>query len=104
MKSIEDRKANFNSNTYEPLSVEDRKRENGIPAGLKNIGNTCYFNSLLQVYYNMPEFVNVILQYKDDDIPLKAPQHIVVPEKPVDQPQSNNQQDAPAAAQPQAQP
>jgi uncharacterized UBP type Zn finger protein len=37
---------------------------------LKNIGNTCYFNSILQVYYNLPEFVNAILEFKDDGEPL----------------------------------
>lgn len=70
MRSIAAQKENINANTYEPLNAEDRKRENGVPAGLKNIGNTCYFNSLLQVYYNMPEFVNLILSYEDDNIPL----------------------------------
>jgi len=46
--------------------VQDRKREENIPAGLKNNGNTCYFNSLLQVYYNIPEFVKAIYEFVDD--------------------------------------
>jgi uncharacterized UBP type Zn finger protein len=41
-----------------------------MPCGLKNIGNTCYFNSILQVYYNIPEFVNAILEFQDDGVPL----------------------------------
>lgn len=56
--------------TNEPLKPEDRKREAGIPCGLKNIGNTCYFNSLLQAYYNIPGLVKPILEFKDDDKPL----------------------------------
>jgi len=41
-----------------------------VPCGLKNIGNTCYFNSILQVYFNIPGFVEAILDFKDDDFPL----------------------------------
>ena len=44
-------------------------REENQPAGLRNIGNTCYFNSLLQVYYSIPEFVIQILDYKCDEQP-----------------------------------
>lgn len=39
--------------------------------GLKNIGNTCYFNSILQVYFNMPGFVNAIFSFQDDGAPLQ---------------------------------
>ena len=44
--------------SVEPLPPDQRMREENQPAGLRNIGNTCYFNSLLQVYFSMPEFVN----------------------------------------------
>jgi len=43
--------------SYEPLNAEQRLREEGTPVGLKNVGNTCYLNSILQVYFNLPEFV-----------------------------------------------
>ena len=33
--------------TYEPISPEFSLRENDMIVGLKNIGNTCYFNSIL---------------------------------------------------------
>ena len=50
---------------YEPIArVDQRLREQNQPTGLRNIGNTCYFNSLLQVYYTLPKFVSEILRFE----------------------------------------
>ncbi|KAJ4459325.1 hypothetical protein PAPYR_4615 [Paratrimastix pyriformis] len=38
------------------------KREPGMPTGLCNVGNTCYFNSLLQTYFMMPAFRRAVLE------------------------------------------
>ena len=32
----------------------------GTPVGLKNVGNTCYFNSLMQTYFMIPKLVEEI--------------------------------------------
>ena len=34
------------------------------PAGLKNIGNTCWFNSIVQALYTLPYFRQLILNYR----------------------------------------
>ncbi|CAD8202909.1 unnamed protein product [Paramecium octaurelia] len=53
---------------------QQKMRVNGIPCGLKNIGNTCYFNSLMQIYFFNSQFVKTImafqppLQHKDAKI------------------------------------
>ena len=52
--------------THEPLPPDQRLREKNQPAGLRNIGNTCYFNSLIFIYYSMPEFVHQILTFPED--------------------------------------
>lgn len=70
LQSMQETRENINSNSYEPLNPEQRKREESQPCGLKNIGNTCYFNSLLQVYYNLPRFVSEILEFVDDGVRL----------------------------------
>eukprot|EP00177_Eucheuma_denticulatum_P007433 GFKZ01013528.1.p1 GENE.GFKZ01013528.1~~GFKZ01013528.1.p1 ORF type:complete len:929 (-),score=187.03 GFKZ01013528.1:3639-6425(-) len=42
--------------------IKDRMRKDlDQPVGLKNIGNTCYLNSLLQVYYHLPDFRRAIM-------------------------------------------
>lgn len=47
---------------YEP-PIEERMRKEENAVGLRNIGNTCYFNSLLQIYFSLPSFVEKILAF-----------------------------------------
>jgi ubiquitin carboxyl-terminal hydrolase 25/28 len=51
--------------SFDPISPEDRVRAEGVPVGLKNVGNTCYFNSLLQAYFMIPKFVQEVLAFKE---------------------------------------
>ncbi len=60
---------------YDPQDFdtpEERMRQEGVPVGLVNIGNStscvcdpvaCYFNSLLQTYFKMPVFVETIMKF-----------------------------------------
>lgn len=34
-----------------------------LPAGLKNLGNTCYLNSVLQCMKSVPEFAETLAKY-----------------------------------------
>ncbi len=34
------------------------------PVGLKNIGNTCWFNSIVQALYTLPYFRQLILNFQ----------------------------------------
>lgn len=38
------------------------------PAGLKNIGNTCWFNSVVQVLYTLPYFRHLIFNFQSPTI------------------------------------
>ncbi|CAD8068078.1 unnamed protein product [Paramecium primaurelia] len=50
---------------------EGKIRIDKIPCGLLNVGNTCYFNSLLQTYYFISDFVSPIIKCKFDHINLQ---------------------------------
>jgi ubiquitin carboxyl-terminal hydrolase 25/28 len=38
----------------EPIQMDQRDRDPDIPVGLKNVGNTCYFNSFMQAFFFLP--------------------------------------------------
>ncbi|EAS07365.3 ubiquitin carboxy-terminal hydrolase (macronuclear) [Tetrahymena thermophila SB210] len=46
------------------FNLTDRIRKKNHPVGLMNVGNTCYFNSLIQSYFNNSEFCKYILKYR----------------------------------------
>lgn len=61
MDSIEQNRGSQVS--FEVMNPEQRKRQDCTPCGLKNVGNTCYFNSLLQTYFFNNEFVKRVLKF-----------------------------------------
>lgn len=69
------------------LDIDQRIRKDlDQPVGLRNIGNTCYLNSLLQVYYHLPEFRNAIMSFRP---PVQfTPTAIMQPQTPPSQQQS----------------
>ena len=66
-QSIRDANKQYGTGDYSLVGYENpinRKRtDTTIPVGLKNIGNTCYFNSLLQTYFAIPDIRNAVLQF-----------------------------------------
>lgn len=47
-----------------PLGKSDRNVSEW-PVGLQNIGNTCYLNSLLQFYFSIRPFRDMVLHFED---------------------------------------
>jgi ubiquitin carboxyl-terminal hydrolase 25 len=64
-KAIEESLKVNTQGTYEPLDSESRARKGGEPIGFKNIGNTCYFNSLMQTLFRVEPFYRELVQLKD---------------------------------------
>ncbi|XP_077985695.1 ubiquitin carboxyl-terminal hydrolase 25-like isoform X3 [Glandiceps talaboti] len=47
----------------DPLNPYERKRNNGWPVGLKNVGNTCWFSAVIQSLFHLPVFRHLVLQF-----------------------------------------
>lgn len=54
--------------TIDIINPQDRKRIDGIPVGLKNIGNSCWFNVVIQPLYFISRFRDMIINYPKDII------------------------------------
>ena len=44
------------------MSLDRRLRKDELPVGLKNVGNTCYFNSFIQAFFFLPNMSDKVLQ------------------------------------------
>ncbi|CAK57501.1 unnamed protein product (macronuclear) [Paramecium tetraurelia] len=55
---------NNQSTEFQIILPQQRMRVDGIPCGLKNVGNTCYFNSLMQIYFFNSQFVKNIMAFQ----------------------------------------
>merc|ERR1719209_808633 len=42
---------------------EDRKRDDGWPVGLKNVGQTCWFSAVIQSFFHLPAFRALVLNF-----------------------------------------
>uniref|UniRef100_A0A6A7FR87 Ubiquitin carboxyl-terminal hydrolase 25-like n=2 Tax=Hirondellea gigas TaxID=1518452 RepID=A0A6A7FR87_9CRUS len=51
----------------------ERKREPGVPVGLVNIGNSCWFNVVSQPLFHLPGFRDMILNYKLSNSSVSSP-------------------------------
>lgn len=49
----------------EPLSLDKRLRQDELPVGLKNVGNTCYFNSFIQAFFFLPNMQEKLLKHTE---------------------------------------
>ncbi len=40
-----------------PPTIEERMRKENTAVGIQNVGSTCFFSVLAQIYYSLPDFV-----------------------------------------------
>ncbi|CAL1543448.1 unnamed protein product [Lymnaea stagnalis] len=48
----------------DPLNPYERRRQEGWPVGLKNVGNTCWFSAVIQSLFHIRKFRDIVLHYQ----------------------------------------
>ncbi|RUS80111.1 hypothetical protein EGW08_012110 [Elysia chlorotica] len=59
----------------DPLNPHERKRADGWPVGLRNVGNTCWFSAVIQSLFHIHKFRNIVLNYKNCPLPEHETNH-----------------------------
>ena len=63
-ESLKTGRAEERGNDFFDGNPNDRKRDpDDWPLGLQNIGNTCWFSSVIQAFFNISAFRNLVLNF-----------------------------------------